>query len=88
MMPPSTSNTRPVTSAEASEPSHATSGDTLAGSMASNAPSSGVAIISANASSVMRVRAAGAMALAVTPMRPSSAACTSVRLAIAPLAAE
>ena len=36
----------------------------------------------------MRVRAAGAMALAVTPMRPSSADCTSVRLAIAPLAAE
>ena len=44
--------------------------------------------MSAKASSVIRVRAAGARALAVTPMRPSSAACTRVRLAMAPLAAE
>ena len=88
MIPPSTSNTRPVTSADADEPNQTTRGDTLAGSIASKAPSPTSAIMSAKASSVIRVRAAGASALAVTPMRPSSAACTSVRLAIAPFAAE
>ena len=41
-------------------------GATFAGSMASN-PDSGWAIWSANTSTVMRVRADGARALAVTP---------------------
>ncbi|CAB5031090.1 unannotated protein [freshwater metagenome] len=87
-MPPSTSKTRPVTAADSAEPNQTTSGETFAGSIASKAPSSASAIMSLKASSVIRVRAAGASALAVTPIRPSSAACTKVRLAIAPLAAE
>src|SRR5699024_342437 len=69
-LPPSTSKTRPVTSPEASEPSHTTSGETLAGSMASKEPSSGGAIWEAMPSPaevVIRVRAAGAIALAVMP---------------------
>ena len=56
-----------MTPADCSEPSHTTSGDTFSGAMASNAPSVGAAIVSAKTASVMRVRAAGAMALAVTP---------------------
>ena len=64
--PPSTSNTRPVTSRESALPSHTTSGEMLAGSFASN-PESGACMRSANTSSVMRVRAAGAIAFAVTP---------------------
>jgi hypothetical protein len=67
ILPPSISNTRPVTRRESTEPSHTTNGETLAGSIASNSPSAGAAIVSANTPSVMRVRAAGAMALAVTP---------------------
>ncbi len=77
-----------MTSDDSDEPSHATSGETLAGSIASNAPASTSAIMSANAASVILVRAAGASALAVTPIRPSSAAWTRVRLAIAPFADE
>ena len=65
-MPPSTSKTRPVTSRDSVLPSHTTSGETLPGSFGSK-PSSGAAMRSANTSSVMRVRAAGAIALAVTP---------------------
>ena len=50
------------------ETSQATSGDTFSGAMASKASgSSGVAIISVKTPSVMRVRADGASALAVTP---------------------
>ena len=67
MMPPSTSNTRPVTSLDCADPSHTTRGATFSGAMASKAPASGAAMVSANTASVIRVRAAGAMALAVTP---------------------
>jgi hypothetical protein len=86
MMPPSTSNTRPVTSADSTLPSHTTSGEMFSGAMASN-PSSGLAIISAKTVSVIRVRAEGAIALTVTPYRPISAAATMVRAAIPALAA-
>ena len=65
-MPPSTSNTRPVTSRESALPSHTTSGEMLAGSFGVEA-AVGRGMRSANTSSVMRVRAAGAIALAVTP---------------------
>src|SRR4051794_4084214 len=64
--PPSTSNTRPVTSRDSVEPSQTTSGETLSGAIASN-PLSGAFIMSGIATSVIRVRAAGAMALTVTP---------------------
>ena len=66
-LPPSTSNTLPVTPALSADPSQATSGATFSGAMASKLPSAGTAIISAKGPSVMRVRAAGAMAFAVTP---------------------
>ena len=66
IMPPSTSNTRPVTSAASALPSHTTSGEMLAGSFASK-PASGACMRSANTASVIRVRAAGAIAFAVTP---------------------
>ena len=55
--------------------------------MASKPDSTG-AIISAKASSVMRLRADGAMELAVTPMRPSSAAMLMVKVAMPALADE
>ncbi len=67
-------------------PSHTTTGLTLAGSMASK-PDSGRAIISGKASSVMRLRAEGAMELARTPIRPSSAAMLMVKAAMPALAA-
>ena len=51
---------------QSSEASHATTGELLAGSIASNA-SSLSAIISGNAPSVIRVRATGAIALTLTP---------------------
>lgn len=88
--PASASKTRPVTPSLAAEPSHTTSGDTFSGAIASNAPapSPGAAIVSANVCSVIRVRAAGAIALAWTPYRPSSAAATSVRPTIPAFAAE
>ncbi|CFE82466.1 Uncharacterised protein [Mycobacterium tuberculosis] len=86
MMPPSTSNTFPVTSRDSALPSHTTKGETFSGAIASN-PSCGLAIISANTVSVMRVRAAGAIALTVTPYRLISAAPTSVSAAIPALAA-
>ncbi len=76
--PPSISNTRPVTCPEASEASHATTGELSSGSGRS-APKT---------PSVIRVRATGAIALTVTPTRPSSAAATSVSVAIPPFAAE
>ena len=63
--PPAISNARPVTS-QSALPSHTTNGDTLAGSIASK-PVSGRAIISGIASSVIRLRADGAMVLATTP---------------------
>jgi hypothetical protein len=66
MRPPSTSNTRPLTARERSEPSQTTSGETFSGAIASN-PASGAAIIVLKGPSVMRVRAAGAMAFTVTP---------------------
>lgn len=47
-------------------PSQTTRGETFSGAMAST-PSSGAAIMSAKTVSVMRVRAAGAMALTVMP---------------------
>ena len=45
-------------------------------------------LVSARASSVIRVLAAGAMALTVTPYLPNSAAATRVMLAMPPLAVE
>lgn len=63
-----------------------TKGETFSGAIASN-PSCGLAITSANTVSVMRVRAAGAIALTVTPYRLISAAPTSVSAAIPALAA-
>ena len=62
IMPPSTSNTRPVTSRESALPSQTTSGEMFAGSLTSK-PASGAFMRSANTSSVMRVRADGAIAL-------------------------
>lgn len=85
--PPSASKTRPFTPAEASEPSHTTSGDTFSGAIASNSPAAGAAMVRAKVSSVIRVRAAGAMALTWTPYRPISSAATSVRPRIPALAA-
>ncbi|SKS84936.1 Uncharacterised protein [Mycobacteroides abscessus subsp. abscessus] len=67
MMPASTSNTLPVTSRDSGLPSHTTSGETFSGAIASNAPSSGLAMVSAKTASVIRVRAAGAMAFTVMP---------------------
>ena len=86
MMPPSTSNTRPVTSRDPTLPSHTTSGATFSGAMASKSLPR-VAIMSANTVSVIRVRADGAIALTVTPYRPNSAAATRVSAAIPALAA-
>ena len=65
----SISITRPVTSADSTEASHATIGELLAGSMASKASPSppALAIIFGEASTVIRVRATGAMALTVAP---------------------
>ena len=87
MRPPETSRIFPLTSEESADTSHATRGEMFAGSIASN-PSSGAFIMSANTPSVMRVRAAGAIALEVTPYPPSSAACTSVSPAMPAFAAE
>lgn len=86
--PASASKTRPVTPSLAAEPSHTTSGDTFSGAIASNSPSPGAAIVSANVCSVIRVRAAGAIALTWTPYRPISAAATSVRPTMPAFAAE
>ena len=67
-LPASTSNTRPVIPAESGDPSHTTRGATFSGAISSKASgSSGAAMVAANTCSVMRVRAAGAMALTVTP---------------------
>ena len=66
MAPPETSKTRPVTSRDSGLPSHTTSGATFSGAMRSK-PCSGAFIMSAKTASVMRVRAEGATALAVTP---------------------
>src|SRR6478609_4019029 len=86
-IPPSTSKTRPVTPADSIDPSQTTSGATFSGAITSNASSSGSAMVSANTASVMRVRAAGAIAFAVTPYRPSSADSTIVSAAMPALAA-
>lgn len=77
-----------MTSRDPAEPSHTTSGDTFSGAMASNAPSAGAAIVCAKTSSVIRVRAAGAIALTVTPYRPSSADATRVSPTMPAFAAE
>jgi hypothetical protein len=63
-LPPSTSNTRPVTSADSLLPSQTTSGAMFSGAIASK-PSATRAIVSANTASVIRVRADGAIAFAV-----------------------
>ncbi|SDG64446.1 hypothetical protein SAMN05216553_11017 [Lentzea fradiae] len=76
-----------MTSEASALPNHTTNGDTFSGAMASK-PDSGNAIIEAKADEVIRVRAAGAMALTVTPYLPSSAAATNVNDAIPALAAE
>jgi hypothetical protein len=55
-----------VIPADSRLPNHTTSGETFSGAIASN-PLSGRAISSANACSVIRVRAAGAIALTDTP---------------------
>ncbi len=86
IVPPSTSNSRPVTCRDSALPSQTTSGATFSGAIASN-PSTGAAMVSANTVSVIRVRAAGAIALTVTPYRSSSAAATTVSAAIPALAA-
>ena len=65
-MPPSTSNTLPVTSRDSTLPSHTTSGEMFSGAMASKS-ASWVDIMSAKTVSVIRVRADGAIALTVTP---------------------
>ena len=70
IFPPSISKTRPVTFDDSTDPSHTTSAEMFAGSIASNEPSSGAAICAAIASpapSVICVRADGAIALTVTP---------------------
>ena len=59
-------NTLPVTPRESAEQSHATKGATFSGAIASK-PASGAFMMSANTASVMRVRAAGAIAFEVTP---------------------
>ncbi|MNY67967.1 hypothetical protein D3C86_2056540 [compost metagenome] len=64
--PPCSSKTWPVTSADWALASQTTVGATLAGSLASK-PSSGACMAAAKAVSVIRVRAAGARALAVIP---------------------
>src|SRR5262252_2557463 len=76
--PPITSKTRPVTPFDSALASHTTTGETFSGAMTSK-PRSGRFIASGKRSSVIRVRAAGAMALAVTPYRPSSAEATVVK---------
>ena len=65
-LPPAISKTWPVTSRDSALPSQTTSGATFSGAIASK-PLAGFAIMSAKTVSVMRVRAAGAMALAVMP---------------------
>lgn len=65
-LPPSTSNTLPVTSRDSVLPSHTTSGETFSGAIASKSWP-WVDIISANTVSVIRVRAEGAIAFTVTP---------------------
>ncbi|CAM3490336.1 hypothetical protein KIPE111705_10890 [Kibdelosporangium persicum] len=55
-----------MTSRDSTLPSQTTNGETFSGAIASK-PSAGAAIAEANARSVIRVRAAGAMALTVTP---------------------
>src|SRR5215813_752606 len=64
--PPMTSKTRPVTPLDRALASQTTTGETFSGAIASK-PCSGGFIASGKRSSVMRVRAAGAIALAVTP---------------------
>ncbi|MND00111.1 hypothetical protein D3C83_186130 [compost metagenome] len=56
-----------MTAADPGEPSHTTNGETFSGAMASNWSSATSAIMSVKTPSVMRVRAAGQMALAVMP---------------------
>ena len=63
-----------------------TNGAMFSGAKTSNSPS--LASMSKPPVSVMRVRALGASALAVTPRRPISAACTNVSVAMPPLAVE
>ena len=55
-----------MTSRDSALPSQTTSGEMFSGAIASK-PLSGFAIMSVKTSSVMRVRADGAIALAVTP---------------------
>src|SRR5215472_1291517 len=76
--PPMTSKTRPVTPLDSTLASQTTTGETFSGAMTSK-PRSGRFIASGKRCSVIRVRAAGAMALAVTPYRPSSAEATVVK---------
>jgi hypothetical protein len=66
MRPASASKTRPVTPSLAAEPSQTTRGETFSGAIASK-PVAGAAMVVAKVRSVMRVRAAGAMALTWTP---------------------
>jgi hypothetical protein len=66
MAPPATSKVRPVTSLASELASQTTRGETCSGAATSN-PLSGLAIVSAKTASVIRVRAEGAIAFAVTP---------------------
>jgi hypothetical protein len=84
ILPAPASKTCPVTPLLSAEHSQATSGDTLEGSMGSNvAPSRR----GGPRASVRRVRAAGAMALTVTPKRSTSCEATTVNAAMRALAA-
>src|SRR6185437_16510735 len=84
--PPPTSKTWPVTGFDSALPSQTTSGATLSGPRRSAPAAGGLpgrAIVA-----VIRVRAVGEMALAVTPYRPSSRASPIVIAARPAFAAE
>ena len=81
--------TRPVTSRDSALPSQTTSGEIFAGLSGSKAPSvvGATSPVMSLRPAVMRVRAIGAMALTVTPMRVSSSARITVIAAMPALAA-
>src|SRR6185437_3657769 len=89
MRPPPTSKTWPVTGFDSALPSQTTSGATLSGPRRS-APAEGAAagLPGRAIVAVIRVRAVGEMALAVTPYRPSSRASPIVIAARPAFAAE
>ena len=84
--PPQTKKHWPVIPCASSDASATAIGDMFEGSSGSNTPSSGFGS-SPKVTSVMRVRAFGAMQLTVTPYRASSCAAISVKPAIPAFAA-